>query len=108
MQGWLSFLNLMFWLSIINLLFNSKNMLTYILYAEICWIVIFCICILAGSSNNDLGLLSNCFFILAFAGIEFSFGFIIIILLKESNSSILLDNKSGLLDGTVKKKINKE
>ncbi len=50
--------------------------------AELVWIVLYCLTILIGVTNDDLILFSLSFFILALAGLEFSLGFLLIILFR--------------------------
>lgn len=88
MQTWINFLNIFFWLSVFNFLVNSNNILTFVLCAEVVWVILYCLCAVMSSHNDDLNLVSNTFFILTFAGLEFSFGFILLMYFKEVNSSI--------------------
>ena len=53
----------------------------------------YCFTILIASINDDLNLMSNTFFILGLAGLEFSFGFLLLILFKNFNVSLNLSDK---------------
>ena len=50
--------------------------------AELTWLTLYCLSILVGVANDDLILFSLSFFILALAGLEFSVGFLLIILFR--------------------------
>ena len=47
------------------------------------WIILYVLSLLYGSINDDINLYSISFFLLALAGLEFSFGLLIIILFKN-------------------------
>lgn len=55
------------------------------------WIFLYCLVIFLGSVNDDLLLISLAFYFLGLAGIEFSFGFLLIIMFKHFNESITFD-----------------
>lgn len=50
--------------------------------AELIWILLYCLSIAIGVLNDDLLLFSLSFFILALAGLEFCFGFLLIIFFR--------------------------
>lgn len=50
--------------------------------AEIVWLTLYTVTILAGTTNDDLILFSFSFFILALASLEFCIGFLLIILFR--------------------------
>lgn len=50
--------------------------------AELVWIILYNITILFGVLNDDLILFSLSFFILALAGLEFSIGFLLVIIFR--------------------------
>ena len=76
-------------------LFNPSNFLSLLFYSEITWLVLYCFSILVASINDDINLMTNTFFILGLAGLEFSFGFLLLILFKNFNISLnLLDSKN--------------
>ena len=62
--------------------------------------MLYCYTIVTGTSNNDITLLSNSFFILGFASLEFSIGLLLIIIFKNNIKSIdltedLINNKTN-------------
>ena len=52
------------------------------LYSEIMWIVLYVLTLVYGNINDDINLYSLSFFLLALAGLEFSFGLLIVVLFK--------------------------
>lgn len=94
---WIDFFNLLFWLSILGFLINYSNFLFIFLFSEITWIILYSYSSILGIFLDDLNLLSNTFFSLGLAGIEFAIGFLLIISFKKFNVSYnLLDNNSFL------------
>lgn len=85
MYQWLDFLNFLFWLSVLSFLINFSNFLNLFLYSELTWLILYTYSVTTGLLVEDLNILSNSFFILGFAGIEFSIGFLILILFKKFN-----------------------
>lgn len=55
------------------------------LFSELTWLILYTYSILIGINLEDLNIISNSFFILGFAGIEFSLGFLILIFFKKFN-----------------------
>jgi NADH:ubiquinone oxidoreductase subunit K len=86
-------------------LFNSKNLITIILYSEIMWVVLYSYTAVTGTINDDLILSSTTFFLLALAGLEFCVGFIITIFFKNFKKSFDLDLGQGLVDNKPTKKL---
>lgn len=82
MEVWLIFWNCTFWLVFFIFFLNSNNLLTLLLYSEIMWIVLYVLTLLYGNINDDINLYSLSFFLLALAGLEFSFGLLLIVLFK--------------------------
>lgn len=95
MQLWINFWIFFFWLSLFVFLFNPTNFLSLLFYSEVTWLVLYCFSILIASVNDDINMMSNTFFILGLAGLEFSFGFLLLILFKNFNVSLnLVDSKN--------------
>lgn len=87
MYIWIDFFNFIFWLSIFGFLINYSNFLFIFLFSEITWIIIYSYSAILGIYLDDLNILSNTFFSLGFAGIEFAIGFLLIISFKKFNIS---------------------
>lgn len=87
---------LIFWLSIFTFLFNPTNFVSLLFYSEITWLVLYTMSVLVASINDDLNLMTNTFFILGLAGLEFSFGFLLLILFKSFNVSLILNDSDKL------------
>lgn len=104
MQTWLQFWLFFFWLSLSCFLFNPTNFLNLLMYSEITWLCLYCLTIFLGSINDDISLLSTSFFILAFAGVEFSFGFLLVIMFKNFNFSFLLNEDFKIWNQLTNKK----
>lgn len=97
MYVWIDFFNLIFWLSILGFLINYSNFLFIFLFSEITWIILYSYSSILGIYLDDLNLLSNTFFSLGLAGIEFAIGFLLIISFKKFNVSYnIIDNNSFL------------
>jgi len=92
MQTWINFWLSIFWLSIFLFLLNPSNFLTLLFYSEITWLVLYNFSVLMTSLNDDINIMSIMFFILGLAGLEFSFGFLLLILFKNFNVSLNLSN----------------
>ena len=73
-------------------LFNSKNLISIILYSEVMWVVLYSYTTITGTINDDMILTSTSFFLLALAGLEFCIGFIIVIFFRNFKKSFNLDN----------------
>lgn len=83
MQSWLNFWNLFFWLVFVSFAINSSNFTKLLFISEITWIVLYNYVILVGSINDDITIMSCCFFLLGFAGLEFSIGMLLVIIFKK-------------------------
>lgn len=107
MQSWLNFWNLFFWLIFVSFAVNSSNFTKLLFISEITWIVLYNYVLLIGSINDEITIMSCCFFLLGFAGLEFSIGMILIIIFKKvlkidyfyesnmvQNNDIYLSNKN--------------
>jgi len=88
--SWINFWNIFFWISILGFIVNIDNFLKILVFSEITWLILYCYTIIIGVSNNDTTLLSNSFFVLGFASLEFSIGLLIIIIFKNNMKSINL------------------
>lgn len=91
MQIWIDFWMLFFWLALFGFLFNPTNFLTLLIYSELIWLTLYCISIICGAVNDEITLVSNTFFILGLAGLEFSIGFLLLVLFKNFNISFFLE-----------------
>ncbi len=80
MQIWLNFWNLIFWISMLGFLINYSNFLFIFLFSETTWIILYAYSVTSSESLDDINLASNTFFILGLAGLEFSIGFLLLIL----------------------------
>jgi len=83
MQTWINFWNLFFWIIFASFVINSYNFTKLLFVSELAWLVLYNYSILIGSINDDITILSNAFFILGFAGLEFCIGLILVILFKK-------------------------
>lgn len=92
MQNWINFWSLLFWLGLILFSSNLNNLIKLIFYSELIWIVLYCYILLEGSLNDDLNLLSTSIFILGLAGLEYSIGILLLMLFKNLNSTLDLNN----------------
>ena len=84
MQNLIAFKSTIFWILFLFFFLNSNNLIHLVLYSEIIWVLLYIISIYFGILNDDINLLSTSFFLLALAGLEFSFGLLIIILFKNN------------------------
>ena len=82
----------MFWLCLILFNSNLNSLIKLIFYSELVWITLYCYSIIQGSLNDDLNLISTSIFILGLAGLEYSLGILLLILFKNLNNSLNLDN----------------
>ena len=90
MQTWINFWTCFFWLSLLLFFFNPFNFLALLFYSEIVWLILYCYTVLLSNINDDILLFCTGFFLLALAGLEFCFGFLLIILYKNINQSLSL------------------
>lgn len=58
------------------------------MFSEITWVSLYCYSIVCGSITDDVTILSISFFLLGLAALEFSIGFLLIILFKNLLKSI--------------------
>jgi hypothetical protein len=61
-----------------------------IFFSELVWVILYTLTILVGLINDDLNATSLSFLLLGVAGLEFSLGFLILLLFKNTNSSYFL------------------
>ena len=95
MQLWLNFWIIFFWLSFISFIVNLSNFLNLLFFSELTWLILYNISVVGGAINDDLNIVSFTFFILGLAGLEFSFGFLLILLFKTFNISLnLIENET--------------
>ena len=90
MQEWLNYWNFIFWFVLLGFIFNHVNFISLLFFSEIMWLVLYCLAILLGAINDDINLVSITFLILGIAGLEFSFGFLLLLLFKLTNTSFVL------------------
>lgn len=83
MQTWLNFWNLFFWLIFTSFAINSSNFTKLLFISEIAWLILYNYVLLIGSLNDDITMLSTCFLLLGFAGLEFSIGMLLVIIFKK-------------------------
>lgn len=83
MQSWINFWNLFFWVSFSSFIFTSNNFTRLLFISEISWLVLYNYTLALSSINDDITLMSTSFFILAFAGLEFCIGMLLIIIFKK-------------------------
>lgn len=97
MQNWVNFFILLFWIIFGIIACNNTNFLNTIIITELVWLVLYCLSICIGVTNDDLILFSLSFFILALAGLEFSLGFLLIILFRYFFKNLdFLDNETNI------------
>lgn len=56
--------------------------------------MLYCYTVFTGASNNDITLISNSFFVLGFASLEFSVGLLLLIIFKNNMKSINLSDEN--------------
>jgi len=64
-----------------------------IFFSEFMWIVLYGLSILVGLINDDLNSTTISFLILGVAGLEFSLGFLILLLFRNTNNSYYITKK---------------
>jgi len=92
MQEWLHFFFFVYILLLVFIYSNYVNFISMIFYGEFLWILLYIIAVTVGSYIDDITVISFSFFLLGFAGLEYCFGFLLLILFKELNISNLLLN----------------
>ena len=98
MYQWIDFINFIFWFSLLGFLVNFSNFLFLFLFSECVWLIVYSFSVLIGLNLEDLNLISNTFFVLGLAGIEFSIGFLLLILFKKFNISFNVINEYPVFD----------
>lgn len=89
MIGWIDFFIVLFWLSLGLFFLQNHNVVSLLLYAELTWLILFVLSTVIGSQINEILSMSFTFFILGFGGLEFVVGLMLIVLLKNSNVSLI-------------------
>lgn len=64
-------------------------------FSELIWVLLYTFILLKGSINDDLNILSFSIFILGFAGLEYSIGILLILLFKNINKKVELDDTNN-------------
>jgi len=82
MQNWVNFLVLVFWVVMFCFLLNAYNVIQLLFLSEIVWVCLYTYTVIMSGFTDDITLLTLSFLILGLAGLEFSFGFILIILIN--------------------------
>lgn len=85
--NWISFLIVVFWLILFIFALNSYDLITITIYSETLWVVLYSITTVIGIQNDDLLITTTSVFLLALAGLEFCFGFLITIFFKNLKKS---------------------
>lgn len=102
MLAWLDFLNLLFFFFLISFVIVNTNFLVLLLFSELFWIFLYCFVVVLGAINDDLNLISLSFYFLGLAGVEFSFGFLLVILFKQLNESLIFKSTVNSFNKTSK------
>lgn len=92
LQNWINFWTLIFWIGLILFSSNLNNLIKLIFYSELIWVILYCYVLLEGALNDDLNLLSTGIFILGLAGLEYSVGILLLVLFKNLNNTLELNN----------------
>ena len=71
MSNWINSLNMLIFLNIFTIIYNNKNILNFLIFAEVSWILMYILVIILSSINTNI-LLLNTFFILICTAIEVS------------------------------------
>lgn len=71
------------------------------------WAILYTMSVLTGSINDEVMLLSTTFFLLALAGLEFSIGFLIIILFKTFKINLSFDKNEKYKSQLFNENVNK-
>lgn len=106
MQTWINFWTLIFWISLFGFLINLSSFINLLFFSELTWLTIYVLSTIFGAVNDDITLTSLTFFILGLAGLEFSFGFLLLILFKNFNVSIDLTEDSKIFSSIIEKNKN--
>jgi len=98
MQEWLNFFFFIFFLLLVFIYSNYVNFISMIFYGELFWILLYLITVTVGSYIDDLTIISFSFFLLGFAGLEYCFGLLLLILFKELNiTNFLINNNDNYI-----------
>lgn len=96
MMGWLDFFIVFYWLCLGLFFFSNSTVLSLLIFAEITWLVLYTLSILVGAYINDLTAMSMTFFILGFGGLEFVVGLLLVILLKNFQTSLSTHDQTAI------------
>ncbi len=87
-SSWISFWLIFFWFTVLLFLISPNYFITLLFFSELTWVILYLLIIIVGSLIDDASLTSLSFFIFALAGLEFSLGFMIIIIFRSFNISL--------------------
>lgn len=88
MLAWLDFFNILFWLLLFVIFIFNTNFLSLLLLSEFMWILLYVFVLVLAGYADDLLLSSLAFYFLGLAGVEFSFGFLLIIFFKSQGQNV--------------------
>ena len=71
MSNWINSINILIFLNVFIIIHNNKNILNFLIFAEVSWILMYILVIILSSVNTNV-LLLNTFFILICTAIEVS------------------------------------
>ena len=71
MSNWVNSLNILIFLNIFIIIHNNKNILNFLVFAEVSWILMYILVIILSSMNTNL-ILVNTLFVLICTAIEVS------------------------------------
>lgn len=99
---------MLFWCVILSFISGPSNFVKILLLSEISWVVLYSYFVEYGTSFDDATLISTSFLILGLAGLEFSIGLLMCVLLKNINKRIDTEDnqKSKNLKNKTRKVIN--
>lgn len=86
---------MVFWIIMFSFLLNSYNIIQLLFLSELAWVCLYTYTTILSGFTDDITLLTLSFFILGLAGLEFSFGFILIILVNYFFKSTSTDKKKN-------------
>ena len=92
MQLWVNFWEMMYWTVLTSFVLVSTNLVKLLFFSEILWTILYTISLYMGILNDESLFLALSFFILGFAGLEFSVGILLVLLFKHIFKSQLLRN----------------
>lgn len=76
--------------------FNPGSFFKILICSEIIWVILYMLAVFFGSFTGDLVLITISLFFFCLAGLEFSVGFILILLFKESKKKIAKHDNSKI------------